>query len=46
MEGDILDYARGLESKIIRNAIADCYEMVSRHDERILDNLKKAYSIS
>jgi hypothetical protein len=44
MGGELLDWAKGLQSKIVRNAIADCFDMVCRHDEDILSNLKEAFN--
>lgn len=43
MGGEPLDWANGLKSKIVRNAIADCFDIVCRHDEGILGNLKDAF---
>lgn len=44
MDGDPLDWAKGLQNKIIRNAIADCFDIVCRGDERILSSLKQHFS--
>lgn len=41
--GDPLDWANGLKNKTIRNSIADCFDIVCRHDEGILGNLKEAF---
>ncbi len=43
MDGDRLEWARGLKNKIIRNMIADCFEMICNNDDMILDNLKEAF---
>lgn len=43
MGDEPLNWARGLQSKIVRNAIADCFDIVCRHDESILSNLKGAF---
>ncbi len=41
MDGDPLDWAKGLRNKVIRNVIADCFDILCRHEEQVLINLKK-----
>lgn len=44
MGGEKLDWARGLKNKTIRRMIADCFKMVSDHDEYMLDELRAGFS--
>lgn len=44
MDGDKLEWARGLKNKTIRRMIADCFRMVCDHDEYILDNLREGFN--
>ena len=43
MAGAPIEWAGGLKNKTIRNVIADCFEIVKRHDEMILEHLKKGF---
>ncbi|MCL2063581.1 MAG: hypothetical protein FWG98_04325 [Candidatus Cloacimonetes bacterium] len=43
MDGDRLDWARGLKNKTIRQMIADCFAFVRDHDEYILEELKSGF---
>ncbi len=43
MEGDRLEWAKGLKNKAIRNMIADCFELVCNNDDKILDYLKQGF---
>ena len=44
MDGDRLDWAKGLRNKTIRRMIADCFQMVCDHDDYMLDALREAFS--
>ncbi len=43
MDGDPLQWARGLQNKVIRNMIADCFDIVWSSDEMILKYLKEVF---
>lgn len=43
MDGDRLDWARGLQNKTIRHMIADCFQMVCNHDAYMLKELKACF---
>lgn len=43
MAGAPIEWAGGLKNKTIRSVIADCFEIVKRHDEMILEHLKKGF---
>ena len=43
MDGDKLEWAKGLKNKTIRRMIADCFQMVCDHDEYMLEDLKEGF---
>ena len=43
MDGEKLDWARGLQNKTIRHMIADCFAFVRDHDEHMLEVLRAAF---
>ena len=43
MDGDELEWARGLKNKTIRRTIADCFAFVRDHDEMMLEALKNGF---
>lgn len=43
MDGDKLDFAKGLRNKTIRRTIADCFLFVRDHDDFMFDELKKGF---
>ena len=43
MDGDRLEWAKGLKNKIIRSMIADCFEIVCNDDDIILEDLKDGF---
>ena len=43
MDGDKLEWARGLKNKTIRRMLAGCFAFVRDHDEFMLEELKKGF---
>ncbi len=44
MGGDALNWARGLQNKIIRQMLADCFKFVQDQDEYMLERLKEGFA--
>lgn len=42
-DGERIYWAKGLQNKTVRGAVADCIDFVHRHDEYMLDRLKEAF---
>ncbi len=43
MDGDPIDWARGLQNAAVRRTIADVFELVCSYDEKLLECLKAAF---
>ncbi|MDF2800998.1 MAG: hypothetical protein K0S61_901 [Anaerocolumna sp.] len=43
MDGEPIDWAKNLQFNVVRNMIADCFDIVCRGDESILHHLKESF---
>lgn len=45
MDGEPIDWAKNLQFKVVRNMIADCFDIVCHGDESILHHLKEGFTL-